>query len=148
MGAAATPQPRILIVDDDETVAEILGRYLVREGYEVESAGDGRLALERAQAQPPDLILLDLMLPGMHGLDVCRRVRRFAGLPIIMLTALGEENERVFGLRLGADDYVVKPFSPREVAARVSSVLRRANSSNGSEPETITAGQLEIDVQA
>src|SRR6266480_4714279 len=116
------PRGRILIVDGDLTVAEILSRYLVRDGYEVESALDGRVAWERTQADQ-----LDLILPGMSGLDFCRRVRRIAGIPIIMLTARGEENERVFGLKLGADDYIVKPFSPREVTARVGSVLRRAN---------------------
>jgi DNA-binding response OmpR family regulator len=139
---------RILIVDDDATVREILSRYLVREGYDVDRAGDGEAALERTQTHPPDLILLDLMLPGISGLDVCRRVRRNTGVPIIMLTARGEENERVFGLRLGADDYVVKPFSPREVTARVTSVLRRANGAANREAEHIVAGELELDLGA
>ena len=141
-------QRRILIVDDDATVREILARYLVREGYDVDRAGDGEAALERTETHPPDLILLDLMLPGISGLDVCRRVRRNTGVPIIMLTARGEENERVFGLRLGADDYVVKPFSPREVTARVSSVLRRANGAAKREVEHIAAGELELDLRA
>jgi DNA-binding response OmpR family regulator len=140
---------RILVVDDDTTVSEILSRYLVREGYDVDSAADGEVALRRTKSHPPDLILLDLMLPGMSGLDVCRRVRKFSGVPIIMLTARGEENERVFGLRLGADDYVVKPFSPREVAARVTSVLRRTNGlGKNHEVETINAGRLGLDVRA
>jgi DNA-binding response OmpR family regulator len=140
---------RILVVDDDTTVSEILSRYLVREGYDVDSVADGEVALRRTKSHPPDLILLDLMLPGMSGLDVCRRVRKFSGVPIIMLTARGEENERVFGLRLGADDYVVKPFSPREVAARVTSVLRRTNGlGKNQEIETINAGRLGLDVRA
>jgi DNA-binding response OmpR family regulator len=148
MSGLTSPR-RILIVDDDVTVAEILSRYLVREGYEVESVGDGRLAVERTQSRVPDLILLDLMLPRMSGLDVCRRVRRFTQVPIIMLTARGEEDERVFGLRLGADDYIVKPFSPREVTARVGSVLRRALDGRSDEQaKQIRIGDLEIDLRA
>jgi len=141
------PRARILIVDDDVTVAEILSRYLVHEGYEVESVGDGREALERTRTHAPDLILLDLMLPGMSGLDVCRRLREFTSVPLIMLTARGEEHERVFGLKLGADDYVVKPFSPREVTARVDSVLRRAHSPE-KEPGTVSAAGLDVDLSA
>jgi DNA-binding response OmpR family regulator len=141
------PRARILIVDDDATVAEILSRYLVREGYEVASVGDAREALELTRSQAPDLILLDLMLPGMSGLDVCRRLRDFTSVPLIMLTARGEEHERVFGLKLGADDYVVKPFSPREVTARVDSVLRRTNGAR-QELGTVVAGELEVDIAA
>jgi DNA-binding response OmpR family regulator len=137
---------RILVVDDDVTVSEILSRYLAREGYIVDKAADGEGALAQAKAHPPDLILLDLMLPGLSGLDVCRRIRRSSGTPIIMLTARGEESERVFGLRLGADDYVVKPFSPREVAARVDSVLRRAAPAR--DHAVIDAGNLTLDLQA
>jgi two-component system, OmpR family, response regulator ResD len=148
MAGQASSKRRILIVDDDATVREILSRYLVREGYDVDRAADGEAALDRTQTHPPDLILLDLMLPGISGLDVCRRVRRSTGVPIIMLTARGEENERVFGLRLGADDYVVKPFSPREVTARVTSVLRRANGTAKNEVESIAAGELELDLRA
>jgi DNA-binding response OmpR family regulator len=148
MAEQSSSKRRILIVDDDATVREILSRYLVREGYDVDRAGDGEAALERTQTHPPDLILLDLMLPGISGLDVCRRVRRTTGVPIIMLTARGEENERVFGLRLGADDYVVKPFSPREVTARVTSVLRRANGTAKRDVESIAAGELQLDLRA
>ena len=147
----ANTRSRILVVDDDETVTEILSRYLAHEGYEVDSVASGSLALERAQSHPPDLILLDLMLPDINGLDVCRRVRRVTPVPIIMLTARGEEDERIFGLKLGADDYVVKPFSPREVAARVGSVLRRSDTTNGSavpEAKHIVAGAIDIDLQA
>jgi DNA-binding response OmpR family regulator len=142
---------RILIVDDDATVAEVLSRYLAREGYDVESVADGRDALERTRVGTPDLILLDLMLPGMGGLEVCRRLRGFTSTPIIMLTARGEEHDRVFGLKLGADDYVVKPFSPREVTARVDSVLRRSNGAGGTTKArlgTISAGRLEVDLSA
>ena len=151
MSVQPAQRGRILVVDDDATVSEILSRYLAREGYDVESVGDGRVALERARSQPPDLILLDLMLPGMSGLEVCRRVRGFAAVPIIMLTARGEENERVFGLKLGADDYVVKPFSPREVTARVDSVLRRTRHThrNGDHrPAALSAGGIDLDLAA
>src|SRR2546426_12019074 len=106
---------RILVVEDDPTVSEVVTRYLVREGYEVESVADGLRAVERARASPPDLMVLDLMLPGVDGLEVFRRLRSFAPIPVIMLTARGGEDDRVLGLELGADDYVAKPFSPREL---------------------------------
>jgi DNA-binding response OmpR family regulator len=109
---------RVLIVEDDPTVAEVVARYLTREGYVVETVGDGALGLERALRNPPDLVVLDLMLPSMGGLEVCRRLRAEAPVPVIMLTARGEEADRIAGLELGADDYVAKPFSPRELTAR------------------------------
>ncbi len=105
---------RVLVVDDDPTVAEVLTRYLVRAGYEVETAADGAAALRLALARLPDLVVLDLMLPGIDGLEVCRRLRAVAPVPVVMLTALGEETDRIAGLELGADDYLSKPFSPRE----------------------------------
>ncbi|RJL32211.1 response regulator transcription factor [Bailinhaonella thermotolerans] len=117
---------RILVVEDDPTVAEVVTRYLERDGHRVESVGDGAEALRRALASPPDLLVLDLMLPGVDGLQVCRKLRERWPVPVIMLTALGEEIDRVVGLETGADDYVTKPFSPRELALRVQSVLRRA----------------------
>lgn len=117
---------RILVVDDDPTVAEVVARYLERDGHRVECVGDGAEALRRALADPPDLMVLDLMLPKMDGLAVCRKLRERWPVPVIMLTALGEEIDRVVGLETGADDYVTKPFSPRELALRVQSVLRRA----------------------
>ncbi len=118
--------PAILVVDDDPTVADVVRRYLERAGMTVELAVDGPAALEAYAARPPDLVVLDLMLPGIDGLEVCRRMRQSsAGLPIIMLTAMGEEVDRIVGLQLGADDYVTKPFSPRELVLRVQSVLRR-----------------------
>ncbi len=117
---------RVLVVDDDATVAEVLLTYLERAGYEVEHAADGPTALAAAEQRPPDLVVLDLMLPGIDGLEVCRRLRERGPVPIVMLTALGEESDRVLGLEMGADDYVTKPFSPRELVLRVGSVLRRA----------------------
>jgi Response regulators consisting of a CheY-like receiver domain and a winged-helix DNA-binding domain len=128
-GAGNSVAGRILVVDDDPTVAEVVARYLLRDGHEVERVADGREALERALADPPDLIVLDLMLPGMGGLEVCRRLRLTSPVPIVMLTALGQETDRLIGLEMGADDYVTKPFSPRELALRVRSVLRRARGS-------------------
>ena len=117
---------RIMVVEDDPTVAEVVVRYLERDGHAVECVGDGAEALRRALANPPDLVILDLMLPKMDGLQVCRKLRERWPVPVIMLTALGEEMDRVVGLETGADDYVTKPFSPRELALRVQSVLRRA----------------------
>jgi DNA-binding response OmpR family regulator len=117
---------RVLVVDDDETVRDVVRRYLERDGHEVVVAGDGESALQLVARQVPDLVVLDLMLPGIDGLEVCRRLRQRHSVPIVMLTALGEEEDRVVGLQLGADDYVTKPFSPRELALRVGSVLRRA----------------------
>ena len=140
---------RVLVVDDDATVAEVVSRYLDREGFSVESVGDGALALARAAEDPPDLVVLDLMLPGLDGLEVCKRLRELAPIPVIMLTALGEESDRIVGLDLGADDYVTKPFSPRELVARVKSVLRRAQAplaAVGGPSGRLVAGQLEVDV--
>src|SRR5271165_210245 len=142
---------RILVVDDDPTVVEVLTRYLDREGFEVRSAADGIAALEAATQDPPDLIVLDLMLPEMHGLDVFRRVRLMGRVPVIMLTALGEEEDRVGGLEVGADDYVTKPFSPREVTARVKSVLNRTAADVApclTTGPTLRAGELSVDVGA
>ncbi len=119
---------RILVVDDEPTVTEVVERYLVREGYEVASAADGADGLRLAREWAPNLIVLDLMLPSIDGLEVCRQLRRVTPVPIIMLTARGEETDRVVGLEMGADDYLVKPFSPRELVARVKAVLRRVDS--------------------
>ena len=116
---------RVLVVDDEPIVSEVVQRYLVREGYEVVLAEDGEAALERAREQAPDLVVLDLMLPKLDGLEVCRQLRAESSVAIIMLTAKGEESDRILGLGLGADDYLVKPFSPGELVARVKAVLRR-----------------------
>ncbi len=137
---------RVLVVDDDETVAEVVARYLERDGHEVVTVGDGLEALARAAAWAPDLVVLDLMLPGIDGLEVCRRLQAAGPVAIIMLTARGEEADRVGGLRLGADDYLTKPFSPRELAARVQSVLRRSRGAAAPEAgEPIEAGDLWLD---
>lgn len=119
--------PKILVVDDEPAVTDLLAYNLRKAGYAVLTAADGREALEAVHAFQPDLILLDLMLPGVDGLEVCRELRKTRDVPIIMLTALGEEIDRVVGLELGADDYVTKPFSVRELLARIKAVLRRAS---------------------
>jgi len=151
------PAPaRILVVDDEPIVRDVLGRYLEREGFEVETADDGEAALGTAGRFRPDLVLLDLMLPKVDGLEVFRRLGEAGSgsSAVIMLTAKGEEVDRVVGLELGADDYVVKPFSPREVVARVRAVLRRAASAPpiavtpAGPPAPIVAGDLVIDAQA
>lgn len=141
---------RVLVIDDDAMLAEVVARYLEREGFEVEVCGNGRDGLERALMVLPDLVVLDLMLPGLQGLDVFRRLRRVAPIPVVMLTARGNEEDRVAGLELGADDYVAKPFSPRELTARVKAVLRRAGGSAlaSSTGSTLRAGTLEVDLLA
>src|SRR5262245_46106755 len=115
----------ILVVDDEPTIVEVVELYLRREGYNVVTSADGAAALQLAAEHHPALIILDLMLPGLGGLDITRRLRESGPIPIIMLTARSEEADRVVGLELGADDYVTKPFSPRELVARVRAVLRR-----------------------
>jgi DNA-binding response OmpR family regulator len=144
------PPGRILIVDDDATVSEVVGRYLVRDGHQVDCVQDGYEALRRIERQPPDLIVLDLMLPGIDGLEVCRRIREHWPIPVVMLTALGEETNRVVGFETGADDYVTKPFSPRELALRVRSVLRRARGGGMDLPSlsVISDGDLTVDLGA
>lgn len=130
----------ILVVDDEETIREVLRRYLEREGFRVIEAADGESALTAIDSDEPDLIVLDLMLPGVDGLEIARSLRRHRPIPIVMLTARGELSDRIEGLELGADDYIVKPFSPREVTLRVNAVLRRR------EEGTIEAGDpIEVD---
>jgi DNA-binding response OmpR family regulator len=121
------PVKTVLVVDDEPIVREVVVRYLRREGFRTLEAGDGNGARELLERDLPNLVVLDLMLPGMDGLDLCRWIRARSSLPVIMLTARGEEADRIVGLELGADDYVTKPFSPRELAARVRTVLRRAS---------------------
>ncbi|MFD8735678.1 response regulator transcription factor [Streptomyces sp. NPDC059618] len=142
-GGAAT---RVLVVDDDPTVAEVVSGYLDRAGYLVDRAGDGPAALARAAAHRPDLVVLDLMLPGMDGLEVCRRLRAQGPVPVIMLTARGDEDDRILGLEVGADDYVTKPFSPRELVLRVESVLRRSRPVAAARP--LRAAGLAVDPSA
>jgi DNA-binding response OmpR family regulator len=122
----AMSNQRILVVEDEPMVAEVVQRYLRRDGHEVQVVRDGNAALETFDQFQPDLIVLDVMLPGIDGFEVCRRVRARSQTPVIMLTARGEEIDKLVGLGLGADDYVTKPFSPRELAARVKATLRRA----------------------
>ena len=140
--------PLILICDDDPVVHESLGLYLSSEGYEYQSAYDGQQAIEMFENQRPDMVILDLMMPRMSGTDVCRTIRQTSSTPIIMLTAKGEEIDRILGLELGADDYIVKPFSPREVLARIKAVLRRFSEKAGEEDSSIIRlPQLEISLE-
>jgi two-component system alkaline phosphatase synthesis response regulator PhoP len=134
---------KILVVDDEPEIVVICRDYLQASGFEVISAGDGPQGLALARSQKPDLVVLDLMLPGMDGLDVCRSLRREGNTPIIMLTARIEEADKLVGLELGADDYISKPFSPRELVARVRTVLRRA--SGDSTSDIIRAGEITLD---
>jgi DNA-binding response OmpR family regulator len=139
--------PRILICDDDPIVHQSLSLYLDNEEFEHDSAFDGKSALEMTRRERYDLMLLDQMMPGMTGMDVCQSVRRESTLPIIMLTARGEEIDRILGLEMGADDYIVKPFSPREVVSRIKAVLRRTGTQTAAKEEkltTLTFGQLEV----
>ncbi len=136
----------VLVVDDEPTITEVVARYLQRAGYQTAIAADGAEALAAAGEQRPDLVVLDLMLPKLGGLEVMRRLRErdHARVPIILLTAKGEESDRITGLRLGADDYVVKPFSPAELVARIDAVLRRIDVPAGDQP-TMEVGELIID---
>jgi len=137
---------RILIVDDEEMIVRTVKAYLDRDGFKTYTAFDGEAALQAFTEKGPDLIILDLMLPKLSGIEVTRAIRAKSSVPIIMLTAKAAEADRVVGLELGADDYVVKPFSPRELVARVRAVLRRYEG-EGSEVERIVAGGLEIDLK-
>jgi two-component system, OmpR family, phosphate regulon response regulator PhoB len=131
---------KVLVVDDEPTIREIVVSYLERDGFKTLEAADGTRARELLEHDPPDLVVLDVMLPGTDGLELCRWIRSRSRLPVIMLTARGEESDRIVGLELGADDYVTKPFSPRELTARVRTVLRR------SEPEVVAEERLSYDV--
>ena len=131
----------VLVVDDEPIVREVVVRYLVHAGHRAIEAGDGDAARELIESATPDLVVLDVMLPGTDGLALCRWIRSRSELPVIMLTARGEEADRIVGLELGADDYVTKPFSPRELAARVRSVLRRSVS-NGASVEALEFGNV------
>lgn len=137
---------RILVVDDEQPIAEILKFNLEREGYTVDVAYDGAAAVELARALAPDLVILDIMLPERDGFSVCREIRQFSSVPIIMLTAKEAEMDKVLGLELGADDYVTKPFSPREVLARVRAILRRVQPPDSGDPagKVIRGGELTI----
>jgi DNA-binding response OmpR family regulator len=144
----AQEQPRVLVVDDEAAIVDVLERYLQDEGFKVVRAADGAAAVEMAQRERPDLIVLDLNLPRLSGVEAFRRIRAASDVPVIMLTSRVSEVDRVVGLELGADDYISKPFSPREVVARVKTVLRRSQralASNGGSDEVQRIGDIEID---
>ena len=139
---------KILIVDDEVKIVQGIRKYLEGSGFSVIEAYDGLSGLSLARREKPDLVVLDLMLPQMDGLDVCRRIRRESNVPIIMLTARVEESDKLVGLELGADDYVTKPFSPRELVARVRAVLRRSSGETGLQSELYRFGNVILDTQA
>lgn len=136
---------RILLIEDDERLAERTAEYLRGHDAEVEIAADGETGLDRARRGEHDMVLLDLMLPKLDGIEVCKQLRQTSNVPVIMLTARGDEVDRVVGLEIGADDYLPKPFSPRELLARIRAVLRRHAASPEPDAETISVGGLEID---
>ena len=136
----------ILVVEDEMKIARVVRDYLERAGFEVIVVGDGEAALASARAHRPDLVVLDLGLPGMDGMDVARSLRRNHETPIVIVTARGDETDRIVGLELGADDYVVKPFSPKELVARVRAVLRRAEAARAGGPEVLRVLDVEVDV--
>jgi DNA-binding response OmpR family regulator len=137
----------VLVVEDDENTASLIALYLKREGFSPITAGDGKIALALAGQHQPDLVILDLMIPKVDGWEVCRRLRRTSEVPVIMLTARGEEIDRVAGLTLGADDYVVKPFSPRELVARVKAVLRRTSPLPNKEAHMLIHRSIRLDLE-
>jgi DNA-binding response OmpR family regulator len=139
--------PTVLVVDDEAIVRDVVVRYLRRDGYETREAATGDEAREILEAESPELVVLDVMLPGTDGLELCRWIRSRSELPVIMLSARGEETDRIVGLELGADDYVTKPFSPRELAVRVRNVLRRSRESPA-EAERAAFGEFEVDSAA
>lgn len=140
----AVQESRILVVEDEPMVAEVVERYLRRDGHTIHVVYDGKSALDSFESFQPDLIVLDVMLPGIDGMEVCRRIRAQSQTPIIMLTARGEEIDKLLGLGLGADDYVTKPFSPRELAARVKAVLRRASNRPEVDSHWLRFGDLRL----
>ncbi len=140
--------PTILVVDDEPIVREVVARYLRRDGHQTREAATGDEAREILEAEMPELVVLDVMLPGTDGLELCRWIRARSDLPVIMLTARGDETDRIVGLELGADDYVTKPFSPRELAVRVRNVLRRSRSDDDDGSERISFGPYELDSAA
>jgi DNA-binding response OmpR family regulator len=137
----------ILVIEDDENTAALIALYLEREGFTPVTAGDGESGLRLAGTHRPDLVILDLMIPKVDGWEVCRRLRQDSDVPVIMLTARGEEIDRVSGLTLGADDYVVKPFSPRELVARVKAVLRRSSPAAPREKSVLIHGAVRLDLE-
>jgi DNA-binding response OmpR family regulator len=137
---------KVLVVDDEAHIVELARLYLAREGYEVEGVGDGNQALARFAQVKPDLVILDIMLPGTDGLSICKEIRKQSQVPIIMLTARDEVTDKVVGLEVGADDYLTKPFHPQELVARAKALLRRARTETD-QPKLIRAGKLEVDLE-
>lgn len=135
----------VLVVDDEATIREVLRRYLEREGFQVTEAADGEEALAAVESGPPDLVVLDLMLPGLDGLTLARRLQTGFDVPVVMLTAKGELQDRIEGLQVGVDDYIVKPFSPREVVLRVKAVLRRTEAADLEAAQPVEAGGVRLD---
>ncbi len=146
-GAVSGAMKTILVVDDEENIRELATLYLEKEGFRVTTAADGEAALEAARRSDPDLIVLDVMMPKLDGLEVCRTIRRDSDVPILMLTARSEDIDRIVGLELGADDYMGKPFNPRELTARVKAILRRAEGGPQRRRSAVTVGPLTIDWQ-
>src|SRR3989449_10606406 len=141
-----TMNPKVLVVDDEKHIVELARLYLTREGYEVEGVGDGAQAVARFTQVKPDLVILDIMLPGTDGLTICKEIRKLSQVPIIMLTARDEVTDKVVGLEVGADDYLTKPFHPQELVARAKALLRRART-EPDQPKLVRAGKLEIDIE-
>ncbi|MCB9653575.1 MAG: response regulator transcription factor [Deltaproteobacteria bacterium] len=135
----------VLVVDDDERLRSLVAEYLESRGFQVIAVPDGEQAIERMRTAPADLVVLDVMLPGKDGFEVCREVRKFSAAPIIMLTARGDETDRIVGLEIGADDYLPKPFNPRELLARINAILRRSTGSTQGERDPFSAGPIAID---
>ena len=144
MGAAVSS--KILVVDDEKHIIELTRLYLTREGYDVEGVGDGSQAVARFGQLKPDLVILDIMLPGTDGLTICKEIRKQSQVPIIMLTARDEVTDKVVGLEVGADDYLTKPFHPQELVARAKALLRRARTESD-QPKLVRAGKLEVDIE-
>jgi DNA-binding response OmpR family regulator len=141
--AKELPMGTVLLVDDEPLVRDVVARYLERDGYQMLEAADGEQAKRILERETPSLVVLDVMLPGLDGLELCQWIRATSDTPVVLLTALGEEKDRIHGLQLGADDYVTKPFSPRELAIRVGNILRR---SRGAETETYRFGSIEMNL--
>lgn len=135
----------VLVVDDDERLRSLVAEYLESRGFQVIAVPDGEQAIERMRTAPADLVVLDVMLPGKDGFEVCREVRKFSAAPIIMLTARGDETDRIVGLEIGADDYLPKPFNPRELLARINAILRRSTSSTEAGRDPFSAGPIAVD---
>jgi DNA-binding response OmpR family regulator len=149
MVSSTSTKGSVVVVEDDATVADVVTRYLKLDGFDVVCVGDGHAALRTVDEVAPDIVVLDIMLPGIDGLEVCRRLRATSAVSIIMLTALGGESDRILGLELGADDYLTKPFSPRELVARVNAIMRRSQTSGGTPGiHVVAAGDLEVDLGA